>query len=527
MAKALSELYKRGEEDETMTAVSLFSRERNEPIGKFRHGDYVIFYNIRGEREIELTQSLTDPNFDEFPIEKIKLNFVTMIGYDPKLDTKMAFPRSGAVKNTLSEMVSKAGLSQVKIVESEKEVHLKYFLNGKNNNAFPGEDRIIIESPKVREFHSVPHMEAAKVSEKIIEKINQKKHDLIIANLCNVDVVGHSENIPAVEEAVKTVDFHLGRVVEAARKKGLRILITADHGTAEEYYYPEGTINTGHTTSDVPFIYVDDANREAIDLAKGGSLVDIAPTVLSLLKIEKPKEMTRNSLLGGFIPEDRRPVLLLILDGWGYRSESEGNLIHQADTHNMDALREKYPFTTLSAAGEAVGMPAGTVGNSEAGHLHIGAGRIVFSDRKRIDRSIEDGSFFRNGALNWAMEGAKKTDRNLHLLGIVSFYSSHGSLNHLFALMDMAKGKGIKNLYIHSMLGRRGERPESGAHYIERVEEKAGQIRLGQVVSVIGRKWAMDREENWDRVEKAYRLFVYGEGEKVFSLRKEPRWKRK
>jgi 2,3-bisphosphoglycerate-independent phosphoglycerate mutase len=225
--------------------------------------------------------------------------------------------------------------------------------------------------------------------------------------------------------------------------------------------------------------------------------------------------MTGRSLLNGYQPDKKRPVLLIILDGWGYREEKEGNLIAKADPPVMKELMNTYPWITLYAAGEYVGMPKGTVGNSEAGHLHIGAGRVVTSDRLKIDRAIENRSFFTNPAFKWAMEGAKRDNVNLHLLGIVSFYSSHGSIKHLFALMDMAKEFNIDNLYIHSMLGRRGERPESGALYIESIEEKCAKEKNSSVVSVIGRKWALDREHNWDRVEKAYRLFVYGEGEKV------------
>jgi 2,3-bisphosphoglycerate-independent phosphoglycerate mutase len=137
------------------------------------------------------------------------------------------------------------------------------------------------------------------------------------------------------------------------------------------------------------------------------------------------------------------------------------------------------------------------------------------SDRSRIDAAIADGSFFKNEAFEWAMDGALKDGTDLHLLGIVSFYSSHGTIQHLFSLMEWAKKKGFKNLYIHSILGRRGEQPESGAIYIQKVEEKAKELGLGQVVSVIGRYWALDREDNWDRVEKCYRQLLYGEGRAV------------
>jgi 2,3-bisphosphoglycerate-independent phosphoglycerate mutase len=160
-------------------------------------------------------------------------------------------------------------------------------------------------------------------------------------------------------------------------------------------------------------------------------------------------------------------------------------------------------------------MPPGTVGNSEAGHLHIGAGRVVPADRVRINRALQDGSFFENDAFLWAMAGARQDGTRLHLLGIVSFYSSHGSVDHLVALMEMARREGVPELYIHSMLGRRGERPESGAIYIEQVEQEAERLGVGQVATVIGRFWSLDREEHWDRIEKTYRMLVGGQGQSV------------
>jgi len=180
----------------------------------------------------------------------------------------------------------------------------------------------------------------------------------------------------------------------------------------------------------------------------------------------------------------------------------------------MDRLQQEWPTTRLQAAGEAVGMPAGTVGNSEAGHLHIGAGRRVLSDRVRIDQALADGSFFANDAFRWAMQGARQDGTRLHLLGIVSFYSSHGSVAHLKALLEMARGEEVPEVYIHAMLGRRGERPESGAHYIEDVERETERLGVGVVASVIGRFWSLDREENWDRIEKTYR-WLEGRGRPV------------
>jgi len=163
-------------------------------------------------------------------------------------------------------------------------------------------------------------------------------------------------------------------------------------------------------------------------------------------------------------------------------------------------------------------MPPGTVGNSEAGHLHIGSGRRVLLDRVRIDRAVADGSFFENEAFLEAMNRSKTANRPLHLMGIISHYSSHGTIRHLFALLETARRQGVGNVFIHGFLGRRGERPESGALYVEKVEAKCHELGLGRVVTVLGRYWSLDREENWDRVEKAYRALVFGNGEIVRSV---------
>jgi 2,3-bisphosphoglycerate-independent phosphoglycerate mutase len=160
-------------------------------------------------------------------------------------------------------------------------------------------------------------------------------------------------------------------------------------------------------------------------------------------------------------------------------------------------------------------MPAHAVGNSEAGHLHLGAGRRIPLDRVRIDKAIKEGIFFQNQTFLWAMKGAQQHGRSLHLLGIVSHYSSHGTIRHLEALLRLASSLKLKRVFVHALIGRRGEKPESGSAYVEKVEQMCKHISTGEVVTVMGRFWALDREENWDRVEKAYRALVFGEGKKV------------
>lgn len=522
LVKAIKEAYHAGEEDETLTPlIAVDSSGR--PRGRLQDGDFVIFYDIRGEREIELTESLTHKNFSHFPVKKnISLNFVTMIEYHPSLDVKVAFPPAAPIQNTLSEVLSNNGLRQLKVAESEKAIHISYFMNGKSHRLFPGEERLIIPSPPdTASYATIPEMSAKGVSEAISKKIRDPSIKLIIANLANVDVVGHIEDKKAVLKAVETVDRELGEIALACRQQGITLLVTSDHGTVEEWHYEDGSINTGHTSNPVPFILADFSPQELqiCRLKEEGELQDVAPTILDLLGLEKPTEMSGKSLLldAKKRQTEKRRVLLLILDGWGLREEREGNLIAEANTESFDQLWSRFPHARLQASGQAVGMPPHTVGNSEAGHLHLGAGRRILLDRVRIDEAIQDGSFFQNQAILWAMEGAKQDNRSLHLLGIVSHYSSHGTIQHLDALLRLAKRLEVKELFVHALIGRRGEMPESGAAYVSKVEEMCRMLCAGEVVTVMGRFWALDREENWDRVEKAYRALVYGEGKKVLS----------
>jgi 2,3-bisphosphoglycerate-independent phosphoglycerate mutase len=515
MAEAVRAAYRAGQEDETLEPLVRVDRYGH-PLGSIQHGDYVIFYDIRGEREIELTSAFVDRDFSHFPRQPMRVHFATMIEYHPDLDVHVAFPPLGRTEDTLCEVVSRAGLRQAKVVESEKAIHVSFFLNGKEQEAFPGEKRVVIPSPHGMGFTEMPpRMRAAAVADAAIEALRDPDHALITVNLCNVDVIGHIENPEAIRVAVETVDAQAGRIVQAARAAGVTTILTADHGTVERWYYPDGTIDTGHTDSPVPFILITPEPEPAAHLRPGGALTDIAPTILELLGLPQPAVMTGKSLIRSPLPAPDRRVLLLILDGWGIGDGGSGDLIAQTQTSVIDGLLSMWPHTSLEAAGPAVGMPPGTVGNSEAGHLHIGAGRVVPADRVRINQALEDGSFFENGAFLWAMQGAKQDGTRLHLLGIVSFYSSHGSVDHLLALIEMARRTGVSEVFVHGMLGRRGERPESGAIYIEQVEREAERMGMGQVATVIGRFWSLDREEHWDRIEKTYRMLVEGQGQPV------------
>lgn len=213
----------------------------------------------------------------------------------------------------------------------------------------------------------------------------------------------------------------------------------------------------------------------------------------------------------------KRPTMLMILDGFGENKDTYGNAIRQAKTPALDEIFSKYPKTTLKACGLAVGLPEGQMGNSEVGHLNIGAGRIVYQELTRITKATEDGSFQKNEALNQAMDHVLKNNSALHLLGLVSDGGVHSHIGHLLALIDMAAAKGIRELYVHCFLDGRDVPPRCAALYIDQLEEHMKKTGLGKVSVVSGRYYAMDRDKRWERVVLAYDAMTLGEGLKAVS----------
>jgi 2,3-bisphosphoglycerate-independent phosphoglycerate mutase len=221
MAEAVLAAYRSGEDDEALEPRVLGDLE-GKPIGRLQNGDYVIFYNIRGEREAELCRSLLEKDFSEFPVEKnIRPNFVTMINYDKRLQAKVAFPPEEELSETLSAILSRHGLRQAKISESEKAIHVSYFLNGKVREPFAGEERIVVPTPKdVPYLGQKPEMNAAGVADAVMQKLEDPEIHFLFANFANIDVVGHIENETAIKKAVESGDLQVGRCLQAARQKG-------------------------------------------------------------------------------------------------------------------------------------------------------------------------------------------------------------------------------------------------------------------------------------------------------------------
>ncbi|HLE62319.1 MAG TPA: 2,3-bisphosphoglycerate-independent phosphoglycerate mutase [Pyrinomonadaceae bacterium] len=207
------------------------------------------------------------------------------------------------------------------------------------------------------------------------------------------------------------------------------------------------------------------------------------------------------------------PLALIIIDGWGYSPRREGNAIALAKTPNYDELREQYPHTLLEASGTRVGLPPGIMGNSEVGHLNIGAGRVIRMDVSRVDHDIETGEFFRNQALSAVMDGVRKWDKSLYLIGLVSDGQVHSSQEHLYALLKMAKARGLDRVFVHCFLDGRDTPPTSGAAYVAALQEQIEKIGCGQIATIVGRYYAMDRDKRWERTRRAYDLLVHGSGE--------------
>ena len=214
----------------------------------------------------------------------------------------------------------------------------------------------------------------------------------------------------------------------------------------------------------------------------------------------------------------KKPTVLLILDGYGERKEKEGNAIALAKTPVMDRLKKEFPYVEGQASGLFVGLPDGQMGNSEVGHMNMGAGRIVYQELTRITKSIQDGDFFENKALKAAVEHCKKEDSALHFMGLVSSGGVHSHIEHIYGLLELAKRAGLKKVYLHAFLDGRDTPPDSGKSFLLAVEKKMHELGVGEIATISGRYYAMDRDKNYDRVEKAYRAMVYGTGEKASSV---------
>jgi 2,3-bisphosphoglycerate-independent phosphoglycerate mutase len=278
--------------DEFITPMVAVDASGN-PTGTIKEGDAVIFFNFRNDRAREITHVLTQADMPEMEMSKLSLYYCTLTPYDDKFRGLHILYDKENVQKTLGEVVSRAGKSQLRIAETEKYAHVTFFFSGGREATFENESRILINSPKVATYDLKPEMSAFEIKDTLIAELRKGAHDLIILNFANGDMVGHTGVYEAIRKAVETVDKCAGEVVEAARESGYTVIVTADHGNADNAVNPDGSPNTAHSLNPVPFIVVD----KDIKSVQDGILADIAPTILKIMGIEAPAEMTGRALV--------------------------------------------------------------------------------------------------------------------------------------------------------------------------------------------------------------------------------------
>ena len=292
-SRFIEDSYNNGIFDE-FVIPSVITKENGEPVATIQNNDAVIFYNFRPDRAIQISNTFTNEDFRSFdrgPKHPTALHFVCLTHFSESVDGYVAFKPTN-LDNTIGEVLAQNGLKQLRIAETEKYPHVTFFMSGGREAEFPGEERILINSPKVATYDLQPEMSAYEVTEALLKEIEADHFDCILLNFANPDMVGHSGMLEPTVKAIETVDECLGKIVDALLAKGGKAIITADHGNADEVVTIEGNPMTAHTTNPVPVI----VTEENVTLREG-ILADLAPTILDLLNVEKPAEMTGTSII--------------------------------------------------------------------------------------------------------------------------------------------------------------------------------------------------------------------------------------
>jgi len=509
MAKKVEALYREGHTDYWLPPIVLANNSG--PMGRVRAGDSLVFCCRRGEREIQLTRAFVDERFTEFPRQRLMpFTFLPLTLYHPSLQhLEVAFPPH-LVTATLGEVVSQHGLRQLRLAEEEKYAHVTYFFNGGRALPLEGELDQLVPSYLQDPPQSLPLLVNA-----LKDKLATQNPALVVVNLATGDIVGHSTELDLKIHCAEAVDHALQAILGLAQERGYCVAITADHGLIEDHGLPDGPPNNSHTAHPVPFILVDPKGK-SLRLVTEGILADVAPTLLALLGLPQPLAMTGHSLLREeALRADKS--LLVILDGWGLGDPEHLNPIELADTPCWNELSQQ-SMTRLEASGEAVGLLPGRKGNSEAGHMNLGAGRVILQDEVRIQQAINSGIFAENAAFHRTIEEAQARGGEVHLLGLLSDKSSHGSLNYVLELLKLARRKKLDRVFVHFITDGRSTQPASAPTMLRQVGKQIREIGVGTVTTLIGRGLALDRGGNYiEKTQAAYRALVLGDGISVWA----------
>lgn len=509
LAEAVKAAYKKGETDYFLNPMVLVDAA-GKPVGTVQDGDSVVFCCRRGEREIELTDMFVDPGFSKVERAYLPhLDFSILTLYHDKFKTLPVAFAPARVEASLAQAISESGKTQLHCAESEKFAHVTFFFNGGRNEPFANETDVCVPSPKGVAFDTVPALSLHEVVKQTAAKLGTV--DFAVVNFANGDVIGHTSNARAKLEAARAVSAELETLVADAVSKDYVVMITADHGNIETLYGKNGQPHVAHTTNQVPFLVMDPQSKSSVR-PYDGVLGDVAPTVLQAMGIAQPAQMSGSTLTPSHAYGENRRVLLVILDGWGLGTRDENDAIFLADTPYWDKLLRNQPYARLDASAEAVGLCAGKPGNSEAGHMNLGAGRIVPQDDMRLESAMADGTFAHNPVFGKQAERCVESGRALHLLSYLTHASSHGSIDYPLALVRMAKEKSLEKIYLHIIFDGRSTEPGSAPKLLLELDEELARIGAGKVVGGVGRGLALDRDGNYDKVKKAYDAMVLGAG---------------
>lgn len=522
LQQALKQCYSRGEMDYWM--APFIRVVDGKPVGKIKNGDSVFFCCRRGDRETQLTEAFADPIFAHFDVEPMPdLAVVPLVQFHEKFaDLPTIFPVLRPA-GTMGEALSRAGARQTRIAESEKAAHVTFFFNGRRVDPYPDEEWATVPSPHSSDFLSKPStstMEVALEVERAMTDTRGGAHDrhFLLVNLAAGDIIGHLDDWDANILCAEAVDRALGKICANAAERGYAVAVTADHGLLERFLNEDGSHNLSHTGSRVPFGLVlppegpQGEPQAELHAADDATLADVAPTLLGMMGIPVPDGMTGKCR--GVFQRTYGKVVMVVLDGWGIAiDDPTANPIAAADTPCMDRIARTGPYIDLAAAGLAVGLPKGRSGNSETGHLTLGAGRVVPQDELRIAKAVRDGRLNENEAVNYGFDSARRHGGDVHVIMMLSEKSSHGNMDEGIAVLEAAANSRITKAWIHLILDGRSSPPQGAADILELLAARIPSGMHAEVVTAMGRAYALDRSGSYrEKTRVAYRALVTGEG---------------
>lgn len=518
LTQALRDQYDKGEHDYYMPPM--VKRGWGCATDRVTDNDCMFLCIRRGDRQAQILNAFSDESFSEFPTEHFRnLILIPLVEHNRNSDRTDALFATIRPDNTLGHVISKAGLRQLRLGESEKQSHVTYFFSGRRHEPYEGEDRIIVPSPEPWNFASHPGTSTREVVRLAQAALAAGNYPFIFVNLAAGDIMGHIDNWDANVRCAEAVDAALAAIRDAALANGYFAAVTADHGVLERAFHSDGSPSLGHTTSPVPFGLI---GTDAVPAATRASerprgyqtLADVAPTILKLMSLPIPSEMTGTPLAVPGSSMNPKKCVMVLMDGWGIGPDDPNtNPIAAANVPAFRRLSLEGFYTELTASGPSVGLPESRSGNSETGHLTLGAGRAIPQDELRIATAIDSGAIAENRVLVEACRKVAGRNGAVHVLMMLSDKSSHGNISEGVAVARASAQHGVRRVYLHLIMDGRSTPPTGGIELLDSLAVRLGPDVPAQIATAIGRGYALDRGGKYtEYTAPSYRAIVYGQG---------------